>query len=178
MSPVPSLDPSSTTMTSKSGHHRHSRVWVERHCSQRVQCSGHAQREFSPRLENVQIVLNLQCGQVEHLLLRTDEVQLHPCRELLEGGGHRRIHPVKYHTDSQGCSLSLVLLAVWLLQSCYNKYLEFFISWQWGHQRSPIGLLQLDYSTYSNWVIPPSFTRLFHPRTTIAALRPLKVTKK
>src|SRR5437667_12396574 len=112
MSPVPSLDPSSTTMTSKSGHHRHSRVWVQGHCSQRVQDSGHAQREFSPRLENVQIVLNLQCGQVEHLLLRTNEVQLHPPRKLLEGGGHRRVHPIKDHTDSQGCSLSLVLLAV------------------------------------------------------------------
>ena len=159
MSPVPSLDPSSTTMTSKSGHHRHSRVGVQCHCCQRVRDSGTLNASSVPDLRMYRSVLNLQCGQVEHLLLRTDEVQLHPCRELLEGGGHRRIHPVKYHTDSQGCSLSLVLLAVWLLQSCYNKYLEFFISWQWGDHRRPIGLFQLGYSTQLHSAIPSESRR-------------------
>src|SRR5438093_8248355 len=142
-------------------HHRHNWVRVERHRSQRVQCSGHAQRKFGPRLENVQIVLDPHRGQVEHLLLRTNEVQLHPCRELLEGGRHDRIRPIKDHTDSQVASSHSCCSR--LLQSCYNKYLEFLLR---GN-----GVITVGQLAYSNWVNPPSFTGLFHPRTTIAALR-------
>src|SRR5437867_5804243 len=156
MPPVPSLDPSSTTMTSKSGHHRHSRVGVQCHCSQRVQESGTLNASSVPDLRMYRSVLNLQCGQVEHLLLRTDEVQLHPCRELLEGGGHRRVHPVKDHTDSQGCSLSLVLLAVVAILLQPN-ILSFLL-----RGNGVITVIQLG---YSNWVIPPSFFHSAIPST-------------
>src|SRR5947208_900882 len=41
-----------------------------------------------------------------------------------------------------------------LLQSCCNKYLEFFTSWQWGNHRRLIGLVQLGYSTQLHSAIP------------------------
>ena len=57
---------------------------------------------------------------------------------------------------------------------CYNLVTTNILSFLFrGNGVTTVGQL-----AYSNWVIPPGFTRLFHPRTTIAALRPLKVTKK
>src|SRR2546422_1822727 len=50
-----------------------------------------------------------------------------------------------------------------LLQCCYNLYLSFLLH---GN-----GVITVGQMAYSNWVNPPSFTGLFHPRTTIAALR-------